>query len=535
MIRRKPASTHAAAPSHTDASGSRPQNGDKKVGLRALSTLLMERWRFAQNGALGMTFGGRRDVYTTLGYNPQRLTIRDFRARYERGGIAERIVEAYPNATWAGGARIVEDHDPTVETEFEKAVRILFDKRDVWSRLNRADILASLGRFSVLLLGARGALNSPLPDKIDDLLYITPLAEDRIRIKTWEDDPTDPRFGRPKTYGLTISSSFGDDGTPTAGTEQEVHWTRVIHVAEGLLENEIYGKPRLRSIWNYLDDLDKLVGGGAEAAWKRMDPGMQVDVDPDIEMDEDEEQLLDDEIEEYQHDVRRVMRTRGTKINLLSSQVQGFGPNTDTVLQLIAATTGIPHRILTGSERGELASSQDRFNWADRINERRRGFATPLVRQLIGRLVERGVLPSPSGTSSSDAENAAVGTETEQIPGGYDIIWPEVGDINNESKAVVVSKLASANQQMYTAGLAPIMTGDEIRNTILGLGPLDLKEKDKIPPQDKTVDPNAAPNPGGKSDVPPPNGQGSGPDPSTGKNPSNDMPPDTTPSSKGRP
>ena len=37
---------------------------------------------------------------------------------------------------------------------------------------------------------------------------------------------------------------------------------------------------------------------------------------------------------------------------------------------MISAETGIPKRILTGSERGELASSQDRDNWFERYPER---------------------------------------------------------------------------------------------------------------------------------------------------------------------
>jgi hypothetical protein len=440
----------------------------------------------------GLTFGTLRDLYATLGYK-RVLTINDYRDRYRRGGIAERIVEAYPLATWAGGARIVEDPNPDLETEFEAATRILFDRLGIWNMLLRADILAQIGRYSVLYIGAPGDVKSPLPKAITaaDIKFLKPFAEDKAKIAEWEKDNDNGRIGQPLYYDL----SFNVDES-TVAPAARVHYSRVIHVAEGTLEDDFYGKPRLRSCWNYLDDLDKVIGGGAEAAWKRMDPGMQVDIDPEMEIDEDAEDALSAEIDEYQHNLRRVIRTRGTKINLLASQVQGFGPNADAIIQLISATTGIPHRILTGSERGELASTQDRFNWSDRINERRRGFAAIRVRQLISQFILMGVLPYPATAAegSPDVEQLPVTTTPEEtIPGGYDIIWPDVGEVSNVQKAEVINKLAAANQAQRNAGLPPVITSDEIRHIVLDLGPLKPDQlpappvPSEPPPDDDTV------------------------------------------------
>lgn len=438
--------------------------------LADFATQLVGRLDFATRA--GVTFGTSRDLFAALGYKRE-LTISDYRDRYRRGGIAERIVEAYPLATWAGGARIIEDPNPDVETPFEEATRQLFDRLGIWNRLLQADILAQLGKYSVLYIGAPGDPKSPLPQSLtpDKITYLKPFAEDRARITGYVKGPgrtDDPRYGMPEFYTLSF---YAEDAQLD---NREVHYTRIIHFAEGTLEDEMYGKPRLRSCWNYLDDLEKVIGGGAEAAWKRMDPGMQVDIDPEMELDDDEEDALSAEIDEYQHNLRRVIRTRGTKINLLASQVQGFGPNADAITQLISATTGIPHRILTGSERGELASTQDRFNWSDRINERRRGFAAIRVRQLISQLITIGALPPPASATTSDiADELGVSTTPGVvIPGGYDILWPEVGEISNVAKAEVANKFAAANQAMAIAGMGPVITNDEIRHMVLGLGPL---------------------------------------------------------------
>ena len=63
------------------------------------------------------------------------------------------------------------------------------------------------------------------------------------------------------------------------------------------------------------------------------------------------------------------------------------------IVNLISGTTGIPTRILLGSEAGQLASEQDRANWAERIDERRTLFCGPrILEPLADRFQEMGVL-----------------------------------------------------------------------------------------------------------------------------------------------
>ena len=430
--------------------------------LKSMTSALLDRQKFANRA--GITFDGRRDFYEQLGY-PRKLEFKDYMDRYQRGGIAERICDAFPRATWAGGASIEEDPDPETETKFEKAVFELFDRLDIWARFLRADILAGIGRYSVIFIGVKEprtgdnllepfAKEMPRLKSQEDILFLTPIPEDRATILEWEEDTTSPRCGLPKFYSLKIKDNI----------VRKTHWSRVLHVAPDLLEDEVFGRPRLRACWNYLDDLDKIIGGGAEAAWKRMDPGLQLDLDPELELTKEEEAALRDEVDEYQHGVRRIMKTRGVKMNVLSASAQGFGANADSIIQLIAATSGTPHRILTGSERGELASSQDRDNWGDRIAERRREFAVPLVGRFVDRCIEYGALPEPEW---------------------YEVVWPETDELDEQGKAAMASTLAAANGAQVAAGDTPIMTSNEIRQDVFGLDPLPA------PPPPPEPDPNA--------------------------------------------
>lgn len=454
---------------------------------RALSTILSDRMEFASRH--GLTFGDSRDLYEALGY-PRQITLQDYRERFERGDISARIVTAYPRATWAGDVLIQEDPDPEIDTAFERAIQELWQRHDMWDRIERADILAGLGHYSVLLIGARGssanidgsgtggavAGSDPLADPltsapgIDSILYITPLPEERARIKTWDEDIFSPRFGLPLTYEVALgarqsSPSSNILSSNAATVTREVHHSRIIHIAEGLLSDDIYGEPTLRSIWNRLDDLDKLIGGGSEAAWKRMDPGINVnvpilqdDTKEPIEVDEDAISDVQDQVDEWLHKMRRVIMTRGTEVKFLEAQAQTFNTNVETVVQIISAAKAIPNRILLGSERGELASTQDRANMQERVAERRGKHGTRIVRTIVDRFIELGTVPAPA-----TAENLL----------GYDVVFRDAEELDEKEKGELVLSLAKANQAQVSATGRPVITEDEIRRNVLSLDPLE--------------------------------------------------------------
>jgi hypothetical protein len=415
--------------------------------LRAAETnILFE--RAALSRVLGMTFGDKRDVYGVLGYKGT-ITASEYRAKYARGGIAGRVVDAKPKAVWRGVGDLYEDEDPEKHTPFEEAWTTLNKTLNIWSTLQRAHILASLGSFSVILIGAAGDLSTELPRSTNakGIFYLTPfgggvvnntrgaggadiLGAD-VTIKDWDKNSTSPRFGQPLTYQLKRTN------IDTPDTQRPVHWSRMVHIpAEGFLDDAIYGPPTLESVWNYLDDLDKVVGGGAEAFWLRANQGIQLDVDKKMDLAAAQASLeeLKKQAEMYEHQMTRMLRTRGVNVNTLGSDVADFKNPADVILTLIAGTAGIPKRILTGSEMGELASSQDRDNWNDQIKDCRTSYASPvLVRPLVDRLIKYGYLPTPKQYEVEWPDTAAM-TEVEQLDAATKMIG-----LNDHGEIVVTA------------------------------------------------------------------------------------------------
>jgi hypothetical protein len=320
--------------------------------LAVLSSIMQSREWIA--GQLGKSFSGQRDLYVALGYKRE-LTFEDYWARYSRQDIAKRIVEALPNATWRRPPAVVETKNDQDETDFEKAWKTLVKDHAIWHHINRVDILSGIGQYGVLLMGFEGDLHQPV-SRARELLYLRPFHQGNAKPKAWVKNRFSRRFGLPESYELQLRN-VEVEGV----SSKTVHHSRVLHVAEGLLQDDIYGTPRLQAVFNRLQDLELVSGGSAEMFWRGAFPGLGIKTEKDsgFEWTDDEKDSLEEELEAYIHGLQRYLRLEGLDIKELAQQVADPSKHVGVLLDLVAGATGIPKRILIGSERGELASSQD--------------------------------------------------------------------------------------------------------------------------------------------------------------------------------
>jgi hypothetical protein len=105
-------------------------------------------------------------------------------------------------------------------------------------------------------------------------------------------------------------------------------------------------------------------------------------------------EALKEQVDEYENNLRRILVNEGVQLEALEQQIADPKGHVDVILQMVSAVTGIPKRILVGSERGELSSTQDEGEWVAWVNARRDEHAEPhILRPLIDRLIELKVLP----------------------------------------------------------------------------------------------------------------------------------------------
>ena len=404
---------------------------------------------------MGKSFGDDRELYTALGYTTS-PTFNDYMAKYLRQDIARAVIDAPVRACWRKPPIVTESEED--ETKFETMWAELADEKSVWHHFARADRLAGIGTYSAILLGFDDSLELGEPvGTAKRLLYIAPYSMANATIAEYEEDATNERYGLPKTYSINTKAT----GTKTGSTSKRVHYSRVIHVAEDLLEDNVEGLPKLQGILNRLYDLEKVAGGSAEMFWRGAYQGLAFIKQPDATIGTQDVDDLETELEEYLHGLKRYMRLEGMEIQELAPNVADPEHHVSVLLDLVSAATRIPKRILMGTERGELASTQDEKNWNNTVDSRRREHCEPtIVRPFVDRCIEAGVLPEPVE--------------------GYTLDWPDLAAPGDKEMAEVGLTIAQALKAYSDATVGAPVVHPEVFLEKCGFTPEDIAKNQEL-------------------------------------------------------
>jgi len=423
-------------------------NAEMKARVERLygqfATMAATTSRVLLQNRLGKSYDGDRDLFEALGYDKV-IRFEDYEARYTRNGVAKRVVNAMPNATWRGTPIVFETEDPE-KTPFEADWGRLVKRLKVFHYLKRVDKLAGIGKYAILVLGVNDGKDLgqelELAEK-NKLIYLQPYSQGRISIKKYETDRNSPRWGYPLEYIVVQDTEkevpvVGSRDRDTALKELPdvpVHWSRVIHVADDCLESDTFGTPRLEDVWNYLENLDRVGLSSAEMFWRGAYHGIAFEMDPSIKLSSTQVDDLEEEIEDYMHNMQRYLRLQGVKANVLAPAIASPKEHLDAQLRLIAVSKGWPRRILEGTERGELASQMDERAWLATVDERRVDFAEPrILGAFINHCLNFGLLVPPAGR-----------TEDEE---GFTVKWPKLDTLSAIEHAQV-AELESKTLRWY--------------------------------------------------------------------------------------
>lgn len=415
----------------------------------------------------GSMFGGRRNIFDVFGWKKE-PEHKDFVAKYRKQGLAKRIINLPVNALWSD--------PPALEADdtFMTAWNDLLASIPVFYNIQRLDKLAGLGKYAIMVVGFDDGKDMTAPVVTAErrkVLYLQPYSEGSVTIKTYELNKTSPRYGLPLVYTvdpgrITEDRTIGTMLSRASIKSFDVHYSRVLHVAEGTLESPVFGSSRLEGSFNTLDDVWKVTGGAAETYWLAGNRGMHVDVDKDMTLEKDDAKNLSDELEEYQHELRRIIRTQGVNVKELGSKVADPTGVFDTQMSILAADHGIPKRVLMGSEAGQLASQQDRANWAQTCEERIREYGEPIVLlPFIRLLIAAGVLPQPKNLTikwpdsfkMNPLERAQTSAQMARSATNLANMLKTIRDINSANAADAQPRIVTTpNNFTSNAGVPPV-------------------------------------------------------------------------------
>jgi uncharacterized protein len=431
-------------------------NGDG--AQRLVANLMMQRSEWMKS-----LLDSSRNIDGDCGYPTGYIDPKIYWELYQREPIASRVCEVYPKESWQVQPTIFELEDASTKTQFEEAWDALgkqlrgeqsfYQEEEasvVFDFLCDADIKCGIGHYAAILLGFDDG--APLDQPIDlidagkpakasapsngasrRLLFMQVYPETAVQINSLEADMQSPRYGLPTEYDISMMdplefSSLGA-GTSLPSNRASVHWTRVVHISEyGVLHT-----PRQRPVLNRLLDLRKLYGGSAEMYWRGAFPGYAIKTQPQLGADVDiNREDVKQQLTDYSNALQRFLVLMGMDITALAPQVSDPSSQIDKQVEAICIQLGIPKRIFMGSERGELASTQDDQAWNDRLKQRQLGVITPrIIIPFVDRLIATRVLPRPAK--------------------GYRVSWPDLTSKSDEEKAGIATQRTQAIS-VYVAG-----------------------------------------------------------------------------------
>ena len=395
----------------------------------------------------------RRDIDAECGY-PKDIDIKMYKKYYGRDPIAARVVEVLPQESFSTQPLVYESEDVKNLTRFESTYAKLLQRLKgedsyyndetgiyIWDVLQRADEASGIGHYGGILLGIDDGkdLKQPAviykkgqerPEQHRTLLFAQVFDEENIEVIQLEKNPRNPRYGMPLMYRLTFDNAIlGDSGNSNESVDKssaEVHWTRVVHLADNILSNEFLGVPRMRPVFNNILNLYKLSGGSAEMYWQGALPGLSFETHPSISNPRIDLPTMKRNVENFFNGLQRYIIPTGMNAKSLAPQVVDPTPQIQAQIDLICIKLGVPKRIFMGSERGELASSQDTENWNKRLMRRQTMYLSPrVVAPFFNRLIALNVLAEPGED-------------------GYKIVWPNMNTLNAVQKADVAFKITQA-------------------------------------------------------------------------------------------
>jgi hypothetical protein len=418
------------------------------------------------SGVLGESHSGKRNTYDVYGY-PQQYSFEMGYNAITREGVANRVVRGVAKSCWRNGFHIVEG------TKEENGERLLDDEisqlaqRGLFQYFERADVLNRIGRFSVLFVGLGDGedFSQPIAPVMGDALrtiYFRAFAYDGIEISQYNTDITDERFGMPEVYQLTVKGR-GDTEKAVLNKTILVHHSRIIHMAENLLDNELEGVPAIQPIYNRILDIDKATGGAAEAYFRNARGKYAFEIDPEFSThlldDAAAKSAFDEAGKKFTNDWQDQITAVGSQVKAIQTPHQDPSATIKAALWAISGNTGIPIRVLTGEGAGQLAGSEDRLTYNGLIMDRQDQICSQWVIQFLQMLEAANII---------------------DLPESYHIEFPIEEPLNEMDKAELGNKKADTLVKLTQAASSTAGDSINLESALLevNLDEIDVDEVD---------------------------------------------------------
>lgn len=356
----------------------------------------------------------RTKLWDEFGY-PDTVTFDMLYRAYRRNSSAYAGVHKTLDSCWIDKPVIIEG--PLVdkskkETDWEKAVTRLLKKH--WSKIKDADRRNLVGHYSAIIMQIKDNRNwwepvdAALVKRLGEaaLVKLIPAWESQIKPGNYDIDTLSETYGKPVNYTFN-EQPVGDDSTYGNIRSITVHPSRVIILAEGSEDdNMLSGIPLNEAGYNDLLDIEKAKGGSAEGFLKNASRQLGIEFSKETDMAtlgkaavtagfKDLGDALNDKIVRMNRGTDAALVMQAGQASVLSVAPADPTPTFTVSANSYSSTILCPFNILYGKQTGNLASTEDKTAWAIRCNERRNGWLSWVITEVVQRWCDVGIIGQP--------------------------------------------------------------------------------------------------------------------------------------------
>lgn len=416
----------------------------------------------------------KHDHYKDFGW-PERLVFKDFHRVYTRNSLAAAAVDKTIGKTWQDSPELWESEEPA-ESPLEAEIRKHLDEVRFWQMCAEADKRSLVGRYSALILriGDGGGWSDPVlrvTGGIRALTGVVVVWEDQLKPIEFDKDINSP------TYGSVTMYEFAETevGGTTVSRTLRLHPDRVLIWSD---DGTLDCRSALEPGFNDLIDAEKVKGAGGEGFWKTARGAPIIEAPQGMSPESFMKMMgaktggealdkVNEQIDNFQSGFDKGLMLGGMTATPLTISLPSPEHFFNGPVQCFASSFQIPIKILLGSQTGERASTEDAKEWAKTCNSRRVGRCLPLLRTLVKRFVQWGMLPKLDWT----------------------VGWSDLTEDSASEKMTRAKDLSAINAQTKEGEQLPF-SAEEIREAA-GYKAEDLPE----PPEEDDDPPDPPPTP----------------------------------------
>lgn len=387
-----------------------------------------------------------RNDSAAYGY-PDSLDFNILYNAYRRGGFFNAIVDIIPERCFSDDPFIVDgDGDTPLDTEFERAVKALASKFDLWRVFETAFKYSDVGQYATIVPVISEPKQNTLQSELTQgkrIIAINPWWQVECEAnQEYDSDYNSENYNKPLSYRLQPSSLSGRQ--TTNATQHTLHYSRV-KVVTNAVGATIYGESVLEPAFNALFDANKVRGASSEGYRKNaMQKYVLSATNPEAaKAFNAKKEVIDQAVDDFNDNFNSALRLGGVSVTALQTQLQDPKAAWEICVVEACASRGVSLTELIGFMTGERASTQNSSSFTKRLKKHQKKYGND-IHSFFSWLLELDLLPQPDN-------------------GGFNVCWHDIGEPSKTEKLDNAGKMTEQNERAFKAGEEKPWTPEEIR------------------------------------------------------------------------